>query len=118
MADIDKVIHAKRAISGGGKKNYKAPLAELLCQAIFEHENVAYIFTTTGYLPWSFEAYSARRSMDVATFVKVLTPPSIVRAFDSAALARPVPSQLGYGRHELGRYHRAGAQPAGAALRE
>jgi len=83
MKEVDKVIHAERAISGGGKWTYDALLVELPHGAIFEHEDVAYLFTTAGYLQWSFEGYGAQRSMDAATLVKVLTPRSIVRAFDA-----------------------------------
>jgi hypothetical protein len=83
MKEVDKVIHAERAISGGGKWTYDARLVELPHGAIFEHEDVAYLVTSKGYLPWSFEGYGAQRSMDAATLVKVLTPRSIVRAFDA-----------------------------------
>lgn len=83
MKEVDKVIHAERAISGGGKWTYNAELVELPQGTIFEHEAVAYLVTSKGYLPWSFEGYGAQRSIDAATLVKVLTPRSIVRAFDA-----------------------------------
>lgn len=40
MPDIDKVLHAERAISGGGKRTYDAPLGELPGGAIFELNGV------------------------------------------------------------------------------
>lgn len=81
MPDIDKVLHAERAIRGGGKKTYGAPLAELPRGAIFEHEGLAYLVSTQGYLPWSFIGYGAPQNIGLATVVKVLTPRSIIRAF-------------------------------------
>jgi hypothetical protein len=81
MPDIDKVLHAERAISRGGKGTYDAVLAELPQGAIFEHEEVAYLVSGSGCLPWSFTGYGALKSLDPATVVKVLTPRSIVSAF-------------------------------------
>jgi hypothetical protein len=81
MPDIDKVLHAERAISGGGKRTYDSVLAELPSGAIFEHDSVAYLITAAGYLPWSFSGYGAPKAIDSATLVRVLTPRSIVRAF-------------------------------------
>ncbi|WP_156328119.1 MULTISPECIES: hypothetical protein [unclassified Massilia] len=81
MPDIDNVLHAERAIYGGGKKTYDAPLAELPCGVIFEHEEVAYLVSAQGFLPWSFAGYGEPQSIDPATVVKVLTPRSIIRAF-------------------------------------
>jgi hypothetical protein len=86
MKKVDKVIHAERAIPGGGKWTYDAQLVELPYGAIFEHEDVAYLVTSKGYLPWSFEGYGAQRSIDAPTLVKVLTPRSIVRAFDAGLM--------------------------------
>lgn len=81
MPDIDKVIHAERAISGGGKRTYDALLAELPNGAIFEHEECAYLVSARGFLPWSFAGYGGPQSIDPATVVKALTPRSIIRAF-------------------------------------
>jgi hypothetical protein len=81
MPDIDKVIHAERAISGGGKSTYDARLVELPHGAIFEHEDVAYLVSARGYLPWSFSGYGVAQNIDETGLVKVLTPRSIVRAF-------------------------------------
>jgi hypothetical protein len=81
MPDIDKVIHAERAISGGGKRTYDARLVELPHGAIFEYEDVAYLVSFQGYLPWSFSGYGAAQNIDETVLVKVLTPRSIVRTF-------------------------------------
>jgi len=81
MPDIDKVLHAERAISGGGKRTYDARLVELPHGAIFEHKDVAYLVSVRGNLPWSFSGYGAAQNIDETGLVKVLTPRSIVRAF-------------------------------------
>lgn len=78
---IDQVIHAERAIFGGGKRTYDARLVELPHGTIFEHEEGAYLVSGRGCLPWSFEGYAAPKVIDVAAIVKVLTPRSVVRAF-------------------------------------
>ncbi|WP_197416390.1 MULTISPECIES: hypothetical protein [unclassified Massilia] len=81
MPDIDKILHAERAISGGGKETYDAPLSELPQGAIFEHEEVAYLVSSRGCLPWSFSGYGMPKIIDSASVVKVLTPRSILQAF-------------------------------------
>jgi hypothetical protein len=81
MPDIDKVLHAERAISGGGKRTYDARLVELPHGAIFEHEDVVYLLSARGYLPWSFSGYGEPKVIEAASIVKVLTPRSIIRAF-------------------------------------
>jgi hypothetical protein len=81
MPDIDKVLHAERTISGGGKRTYDAPLVELPTGSMFEYESTPYLVSNRGYLPWSFEGYGAPYHIDHRAVVKVLTPRSIVRAF-------------------------------------
>lgn len=92
MPDIDKVLHAERAISGGGKRTYDAPLVELPMGSMFEHEKTAYLVATQGYLPWSFEGYGVPCRIDPRAVVKVLTPRSIVRAFAGGFMPRVHPS--------------------------
>jgi hypothetical protein len=81
MLNIDKVLHAERTASGGGKRTFYAPLEALPLGTIFEHESTACLVTGAGYLPWSFGGYGAPKSIDQVTVVKVLTPRSVVRAF-------------------------------------
>jgi hypothetical protein len=81
MPDIDKVIHAERAISGGGKRTYDARLVELPFGTIFASEDAVYLVSTHGCIPWSFSGYGTAQSIDETAVVKVLTPRSIVRAF-------------------------------------
>jgi hypothetical protein len=81
MPEIDKRLHAERTVPGGGKGTFDAPLVELPGGAIFEYEEIAYLVSARGYLPWSFEGYGVPKVMDATTVAKVLTPRSIIRAF-------------------------------------
>lgn len=92
MPDIDKVLHAERAVSGGGKRTYDALLVELPMGSMFEHEKTAYLVATQGYLPWAFEGYGVPCRIDPKAVVKVLTPRSIVRAFAGGFMPRVHPS--------------------------
>ena len=92
MKEVDKVLHAERAISRGGKVTYETMLVELPIGSMFEHENAAYLVTTQGYLPWSFEGYGVPYRVDPRAVVKVLTPRSIVRAFAEGFMPRVHPS--------------------------
>lgn len=82
MPEVDKVLHAERAVPGGSKRTFDAQLVALPLGAIFEHGGVAYLVAARGYLPWSFEGYSAPMHIDTDMVVKVLTPLSIIRAFE------------------------------------
>jgi hypothetical protein len=81
MPQIDRVLHAERAIPGGGKRTFDAQLVDLPLGAVFEHDGVAYLLSARGCLPWSFGGYGSAASIDSAMVVRVLTPPSIVSAF-------------------------------------
>lgn len=81
MPDVDKVLHAERAVPGGGKRTFDAQLVELPRGVIFEYEEIAYLVAAAGYLPWSFDGYGAAKSIGATTVVKVLTPQSVIRAF-------------------------------------
>ena len=81
MEEVDAVLHAERAIPRGGKKTYDVALAALPAGAFFEHDELAYLVTVRGYLPWSFTGYGEPKRIDPSTVVKVLTPRSIVQAF-------------------------------------
>lgn len=92
MKEVDKVLHAERAISGGDTMTYEAPLVELPMGSMFEFEKTAYLVATQGYLPWSFEGYGTPYDIDPRAVVKVLTPRSIVRAFAEGFIPRVHPS--------------------------
>ena len=92
MPDVDKVIHAEREISRGGKVIFEATPLELPPGSMFEHENTAFLVATCGYLPWSFDGYGVPLYIDPGAVVKVLTPRSIVRAFAEGFMPRVHPS--------------------------
>ncbi|MGX4641588.1 hypothetical protein [Massilia sp. SYSU DXS3249] len=79
MAEIDAALHAERAIPGGGKRSYEAPLAELPDGAMFEHAGKGYLVWQGKILEWSFGGYAPAAALPSSTTVRVLTPPSIVR---------------------------------------
>lgn len=81
MPAIDRVLHAERCVPGGSKVTFDAPLVGLPLGAMFEHEEASYLVAADGYFPWSFDGYGAAKSIDRTAVVKVLTPPSIIRAF-------------------------------------
>lgn len=83
MPAIDRVLHAERCVPGGSKATFDAPLVELPRGAMFEHEEAAYLVAAIGYLPWSFDGYGTAKDIGGAPVVKVLTPQSIIRAFDN-----------------------------------
>lgn len=90
--EVDKVLHAERAISQDVKVTYEAMLVELPIGSMFEHESAAYLVVTLGYLPWSFYGYGALHQFDPRAVVKVLTPRSVVRAFAEGFRPRVHPS--------------------------
>ena len=109
MPAIDRVLHAERCIPGGRKATFDAPLVELPRGSMFEHEDVAYVVAADGYLPWSFDGYGVAKDIGDTAVVKVLTPQSVVRAFDEGfmpivhssartGLSRPI-----FGRSMAGR---------------
>ena len=82
--DIDGVLHAERAIRGGGKKTWQAQLAELPHGTFIEHRGRAHLILNGKLFPWTFAGYEDPVPMSVvAAEVIVLTPPSIVRAFET-----------------------------------
>lgn len=82
MPAIDRVRHAERCIPGGRKVTVYAPLVELPQGAMFEYEDAAYLVAAAGYLPWSFDGYGAVKTIGPTAVVKVLTPQSVIRAFE------------------------------------
>lgn len=82
MPAIDRVLHTERCVPGGRKVTFEAPLVELPLGAIFEHEEVAYLVAAAGHLPWSFDGYGVAKDIGGTAVVKVLTPQSVVRAFE------------------------------------
>ena len=92
VTEIDRVLHAERAIPGGGKRSFDAPAAALPRGTMFEHEGRVYLVWTGGPLLWSFDGYSAADGTLPAGAVRVLTPPSLVRMFAAGFVPRVHPS--------------------------
>jgi hypothetical protein len=82
MPAIDRVLHAERCVPGGRKVTFDAPLVELARGAMFEYEDAVYLVADAGYLPWSFDGYGVAKDIGGTAVVKVLTPQSVVRAFE------------------------------------
>lgn len=83
MVDIDKVLHSERTLRGGAKKTYEAKVANLPHGVMFERDEKAFLIGPHGCYPWSFSGYGAKVLIEATATVKVLTPLSVVRAFQS-----------------------------------
>jgi len=81
ITDVDKVLHAERAIPGGGKVMFSAAVKDLPSGTIFEHENVAFLVWKKAIHRWSFSGYTPSSFHIGAQPVNVLTPASIVRIY-------------------------------------
>jgi hypothetical protein len=81
LSKIDAVLHNERAQRGGGKLVFEESLSQLPVGTMFEWNGDAHLVTTNGNLPWSFAGYGAPVELDRESRVKVLTPASIVKAF-------------------------------------
>jgi len=83
IGELDKALHAERAVRGGGKVTYTAILADLPFGAMFESDGAIYLNWSRGQLPWSFKGYGLPAAIAPSTSVQVLTPASVVRMFQS-----------------------------------
>ena len=83
ITEIDKVLHAERAIAGGGKVRFNAPLNTLPSGTLFEYEDAAFLVWRGAAHRWSFDGYSRSALQVGPQAVKVLTPASVVRMFRS-----------------------------------
>ncbi len=92
VKEIDAVLHAERALRGGGKRTYLATLADLPIGAMFDDGQGAWLVWRDGCRAWSFAGYGPPTSFDRATVVRVLTPPAIVRVFALGFVPRVHPS--------------------------
>ena len=82
--DIDRVLHAERAIRGGGKKTWQARARKLPPGTFVEFEGQPHLIWSGKLFPWTFAGYEDPVSASVlAEKVTVLTPQSIVRVFES-----------------------------------
>jgi hypothetical protein len=82
--DMDNVLHAQRAIRGGGKKTWLAHPAELPPGTFIEYRDRPHLIWIGRLWRWTFAGYEDPVPMSVAAAdVTVLTPQSIVRVFAS-----------------------------------
>ena len=81
MEAIDVRLHQERALRGGAKVVFDAPLASLPLGTMFVHEGRTYLVAEGRCLPWSFGGYGAPVALPPESSVFVLTPRSIVAAF-------------------------------------
>jgi hypothetical protein len=88
VTEIDRVMHAERALRGGKKRSFEVDLAELPCGTMYEHDGEACLVWQRGMLRWSFEGYVPVTSAAPTGRVRVLTPPSVVRMFRAGFLPR------------------------------
>lgn len=95
MPQIDKHLHAERAIRGGGKVTYETVVSELPVGTLFEHNASSFLLSPRGLLPWSFDGYGAPQAIDPDQVVRVLTPRSIVNTFKTGFIPYMHPSAEG-----------------------
>ena len=78
VEEIDRVIHADRITSDGGKRLYEAQLADLPDGAMVVENDEAWLVLGGDLLAWSPSGYGSRRALSGASTVRVLTPPSVL----------------------------------------
>lgn len=84
IAEIDNVIHAERAAKGGDKLTYEALIKDLPDGTLVDVGGVALLVWRDELLPWTFDGYGrAIPTLPLSTSVRVLTPASVVRVFES-----------------------------------
>lgn len=82
MPAIDKVLHSERVLGNGLKPTFKAQLSSLPLGTMYAVDGEAYVVARQGQLKWSFDGYLPGASLDLHQPVEVLTPRSMVDAFD------------------------------------
>jgi hypothetical protein len=81
ITEIDRIMHAERAVAGGGKRTYQAELGTLPSGVIVCIDDHAYLLWGQQLLLWSFDGYHASTIEAVsAQMATVLTPRSVVNA--------------------------------------
>lgn len=82
VKEIDRVLHAERAVRGGGKPTFAAALNALPSGTFFELDNAMHLVWQGRTHCWSFGGYSRSDLPFGSQQVRVLTPASIVRMFE------------------------------------
>ena len=81
ITEVDKALHAERAIPGGGKVMFSAAVKDLPSGTMFEHEGAAFLVWKGAIHRWSFDGYTPSSLQVDTQAVNVLTPASIVRMY-------------------------------------
>jgi hypothetical protein len=80
--EVDELIHGERVAPGGGKRTYLAKFGRLPQGTMVECGGGARVIWGGKLWPWSFEGYGEPvANISAAAEVRVLTPQSVVRAF-------------------------------------
>jgi hypothetical protein len=90
--EIDRVLHAERLEPAGGKRTYHTRVAQLpVGVLVTDAEDRPHLVVDDALLPWTPTGYAdaIRQPLDA---VRVLTPPSIVRAIDHGYVVGVHPS--------------------------
>lgn len=82
MAMLDKVLHNERVQRNKSKLTYAAPVGALPVGTMFADGENAFLKSERGVLPWSFQSYDQPVHIDANKVVRVLTPLSVVKAFE------------------------------------
>ena len=84
IAEIDKQMHAERAIRGGKKVTYTAEFKSLPDGAFIDYQGQAYLCWKGALKQWSPAGYSETSVLpDPGEMVTVLTPHSIVKMYSN-----------------------------------
>ncbi|OTG66084.1 hypothetical protein [Acinetobacter silvestris] len=82
LAEIGTQVHQERITIDQQKITFDAVLADLPIGTCFEYQSETFMITKKNYyLNWSFDGYLYRTDIPAHTLLKVLTPRSIVKAF-------------------------------------
>ena len=82
LSEIDQLLHLERIQTNDAEPYFLAIIKELPVGACFELKNQAVMIVAKNvYRSWSFEGYRNFALSDINITVKVLTPRSIVKAF-------------------------------------
>lgn len=82
MPDIDQILHSERVLPSGIKKTYSSEVGQLPYGTMFERAEQAFLVGENTFYLWSFSGCTPGAQLPASTLVNVLTPPSVVKAFE------------------------------------
>ena len=85
IEEIDKILHQERYASGE-KVTFRAKSKDLPDGVFFSLDGAAYLINSGRIYHWSFGGYSQVNALNVPDEVDVLTPRSIVNAYEAGFL--------------------------------